>query len=736
MAEQTTNGVRNIDVDITLDLSERPETREPDPVRPSYYQSYEFWTDKDSGRWKSVLLGSCVKLLIFHQAKPVAKRTYASICILSKRRLMNEAAASATTLLFLALKCWMCFRRSWVLPSDHPTRSQYSFEGGSFPMKNASITEELEDRATGNGYGALKSRVTIKVAVSAANESIPILSQAISATCFSSIKIRTEFCSQIDHDINALLNAVARLRKRRNSVMLIARLPPELLGKIFLHLREDYPYRYFEWIGVSHVCSSWRYAALENAHALWAAVSFEHPGRAATFINRSGQLPLHTFIDSFYLEEGAELLLSQQHRVGELDIDYTTSCHHYAEQSVSAMDSTVMKLLSTPAPVLQSLRVSVPHDIHLPARLFGGVFPRLKHISLLGCTVPSDTILSRPERLQSLTVLLDYNLSDTQSTDYYRPSLHHFLDVLHDACNLRNLRLSSAFMVTPGDIDAPIIHLPRLETLIISCSTSNAHCIAYSHIIHPITTTVKLRLKQFGGNDDPDWYRTIPSSATIRTLGALIGQRISHQAVCLMIDNAHDSYTFTFFSKETDENSAKQVELFKVDIDSRANTKSGILHTFCDVLNSSHLEHLSIVEEKYIGPCLPGFRKWPALHTISLCGDLRALLEAMRDAARSVVSDGGEHNLDIEPKFRRPYLTALNTIFIAAWHFDAEIVEPLNIALQAWWERGWGLKKLSLVKCHSYKVDTEELRESLSHFVEDLEWDVIEVQCIYESDPE
>ncbi|KAL5639498.1 hypothetical protein ACGC1H_006214 [Rhizoctonia solani] len=125
----------------------------------------------------------------------------------------------------------------------------------------------------------------------------------------------------LDDEVNSLLNYVSRLRdagitlasaqnhyKRASA----SALPPEILAYIFRHVLagskcEGFwdPERRVSLSGypelLSHVCSSWRRAAI-NSHGLWVHIDLSNDSRlisrSKSYFARSGQLPLYVHLPS------------------------------------------------------------------------------------------------------------------------------------------------------------------------------------------------------------------------------------------------------------------------------------------------------------------------------------------------------------------------------------------------------------------------------------------------------
>ncbi|KZV77098.1 hypothetical protein PENSPDRAFT_679752 [Peniophora sp. CONT] len=115
----------------------------------------------------------------------------------------------------------------------------------------------------------------------------------------------------VERELHGALAMVVALRRRQNAFTLAATLPSELLALIFLSLasmRRLSRTSTFQasWISVTHVCASWRSAALTYAR-LWTDLPLD-VGQlwAAEFVTRSKSLPIQVLA---YLP--ASLLLKQ-----------------------------------------------------------------------------------------------------------------------------------------------------------------------------------------------------------------------------------------------------------------------------------------------------------------------------------------------------------------------------------------------------------------------------------------
>ena len=104
-------------------------------------------------------------------------------------------------------------------------------------------------------------------------------------------------------------HTISELRFRENTTNPIARLPPEILGYIFLWhvaIEQKFSWRwggedYYRWMRVTHVCHHWREVAL-NTPRLWTNIfvvfTIGLEDRINSFLARSGQAPLRLHIET------------------------------------------------------------------------------------------------------------------------------------------------------------------------------------------------------------------------------------------------------------------------------------------------------------------------------------------------------------------------------------------------------------------------------------------------------
>ncbi|KAF9051390.1 hypothetical protein BJ165DRAFT_1364948 [Panaeolus papilionaceus] len=200
----------------------------------------------------------------------------------------------------------------------------------------------------------------------------------------------------IEGQISGLQRQICDLQCRRNSFLPISRLPPELLCRVFVFIRESVPYLSYNikdippWVKlITHVCRHWR----ETAHGcpqLWSKLYFDlsPPSWMQLQLQRSKDAPLSIFSNLIGTRpvEGLLNVLGQPHRLRmlslcgfvdaeELQIYFGSLCN----VSAPKLENLVLHLRSP---------VGSGHSNSLPPNLFLGGTPALHHLDLRGLLIP------------------------------------------------------------------------------------------------------------------------------------------------------------------------------------------------------------------------------------------------------------------------------------------------------------------------------------------------------------
>ena len=290
----------------------------------------------------------------------------------------------------------------------------------------------------------------------------------------------------VETKIKSLEESTQALRRHRNTLLPISRLPTEIFTAIFslLHpfgVRE--PPQPTAPFSISHVCHRWREISLNLPH-LWSHINFtrQTPDCSAEMLARAKMAPLHLeAVTLMWSREKFEAFKRQIeahiHHTRHLSI--TTTSHHLVR--------TFGRLVSS-APFLEQLSITngdyswhTPPEI--PFNLFDGIAPKLIYLRLDNCGV-------RWERKSPLFK----GLRDLKLFSYparARTTLNVWLDAINQMTQLERLTLYDGIpitSVTPLPVEPGLtVVLSSLTELDISASLRN--CVAVlAHLVLPALT--------------------------------------------------------------------------------------------------------------------------------------------------------------------------------------------------------------------------------------------------------
>ena len=246
------------------------------------------------------------------------------------------------------------------------------------------------------------------------------------------------------------------------------RLPPELLGAIFLEYAQACRYpasiatQVPPWVAVSYVCRYWRGVALGYAN-LWTRLFFVSRQWMAELLRRSKSAPLIIYVDFSRIAEGdfgrscsLQDALAHMERIKEI-------CIHGGRWNICNAIWNKLTLMEA-APLLQSLYLS-PNEDHFIDMTEAGAMPSLQRMYLESCKVDwSSPIFTR---------LTDLTLNHTLSKSI---QLDDFLLLLSRAPCLRRLCLQNTFSPDEIEFEDSLINtqnttkvsLPQLNGLILT----------------------------------------------------------------------------------------------------------------------------------------------------------------------------------------------------------------------------------------------------------------------------
>ncbi|EAU82628.1 hypothetical protein CC1G_07910 [Coprinopsis cinerea okayama7 len=276
----------------------------------------------------------------------------------------------------------------------------------------------------------------------------------------------------IDLRIAELEEEIRKWKSDRNELSDIARLPPEVLSRVFIHYQQlcaslsrisDFGriLRPFEWTQVTHVSRYWRDTALAFPE-LWSNIqATTNPRWAQVMFDRAKQAPISlTFSsNSSTRPELAEVIkdaCSQHHRLKGLNV---IGYNDFIRQ--------MLEKLTSPAPNLQTLNLEyggLPYvDLgrpSIPNNLLGGEAPSLRQLHLSGYQFSWATLLPISSRLTSFKL----NSMPRKADGFPGPDVDVFFQGMEAMRNLQELELNIKLPITPLSTFR-VIPLPKLESL-------------------------------------------------------------------------------------------------------------------------------------------------------------------------------------------------------------------------------------------------------------------------------
>ncbi|TFK67949.1 hypothetical protein BDN72DRAFT_842442 [Pluteus cervinus] len=292
--------------------------------------------------------------------------------------------------------------------------------------------------------------------------------------------------AKIDHELAILKESIRVLHAFRNTFSPVYRLPPEILTRIFSFMedvpsipaghrastrRRAQPFVPFGWQIAIRVSQRWRNVALESP-SLWAHISSVYPKRITEeLLKLSKAVPLTM---QWHMVRGTQLVDAALVRARELVLTVDT-CPW----------STVWSTLSSPAPLLECLKISTdtrPSPV-LSNCTFAGTTPRLRRLELTGCSVDVTSTL-----LTHLTTLYLCYPSP-------RMSITELLRVLRGLQGLASLSLYSVLRANADTFytNSDKVTLPNLKSIVIDGHSLSQDLNLLSHLSIPKQSTLYFR---------------------------------------------------------------------------------------------------------------------------------------------------------------------------------------------------------------------------------------------------
>ncbi|KAI0044450.1 hypothetical protein FA95DRAFT_1597377 [Auriscalpium vulgare] len=302
-------------------------------------------------------------------------------------------------------------------------------------------------------------------------------------------------------DDEAMSAARRALRLQRNSLLPVARLPPEILRSIFTFCSDiDHPRiegwrsTCIGWLTVTQICRRWRSVALEHP-GLWTHVySSLGPVWADVFVERALGMPLAVHFprdppeSPFSPDWQLRFLAKNMSRTAYLDVDAKFS-------SYSGSNA-----FTTDAPLLHTLKLTA-NWMSLPDDFLGGHAPVLRdfHFHFSTDTIAVPLTLPIFARLTSLYVHSTYDPEEYPFEDLLIDLLDG-LEVLHELERLTvdfvNENENVLAAVEQVQEHRSVVALAKLTYLEVTASPPDA-VMVISHISLPAHAAVSYNLKLY-----------------------------------------------------------------------------------------------------------------------------------------------------------------------------------------------------------------------------------------------
>lgn len=246
---------------------------------------------------------------------------------------------------------------------------------------------------------------------------------------------RTLTSQALDGEISRLTATVIALSIRRNALLPMAQLPPEVLCLIFRLCHDTKDEAQSENIRqsmrISHVCTQWRQIALDEAR-MWDYADFERLPLAKEVLQRSKAFPLEVSLNLTRRRQSAEQIFAVKLQIPRL--------HRMTLQAHPRSLVYMKREWTLPSRLLRDIRI-IPHKSRDSVRLVGD----------LG----EDFLVAAPAHFRLL--LKGHEL------DWQNPLFSSNLRVL-EVCKL--IARAPAF----EDMVAALVRMPNLETLTLDCA--------------------------------------------------------------------------------------------------------------------------------------------------------------------------------------------------------------------------------------------------------------------------
>ena len=551
---------------------------------------------------------------------------------------------------------------------------------------------------------------------------------------------------QIDLEVQRLEDSIRLLRSRRNLLSPIARLPPELLCKIFSFCASQCAgaINPLEWVRVTHVSRSWRAVALE-CPSLWSTLVFSRSKWCEEMLKRSKMASLIINADltcpTPKIITALRLALVHAPRIHELQL--------------LGPSATIERLLadtSFEAPRLRSLSLAVPRytrfgtdeGMTIPENTLRGEMPYLTRLELTKCNLSWDSSL-----LNGLTHLKIHDLSVES-----RPMTEQLIAALERMPGLQVLDLQGALPrmeALPPSLPDRVVDLAQLAQIIIKASVPE--CVdLINHITIPSNAHVHLSCSgtETTGSDFSGILKLLSSHSRSPT-GILDKRAI--RALHIHHDTPQTLVVRAWAKPPEESHTGADIKLDLSCHSSSSPAVDVVTMGICKAVQIAHLRslHLSYVSGMDQQKWIEMFGSLQKLHSVHVVGSsaysfIAALTEA-RPSPTPVLSETPLTSCQSpkRPVLRRGkssaspvYFSALKTLTLKEVKFRGVVpasdpFEDLKNCLMRRSERKADIQELRIREC-SYleEGDVDLLRE----MVADLDWDEVEMGFTDEEEEE
>ncbi|KAI0263190.1 hypothetical protein BC834DRAFT_887857 [Gloeopeniophorella convolvens] len=297
----------------------------------------------------------------------------------------------------------------------------------------------------------------------------------------------------VEKQIDDAERGILSMRTRRNALVPISILPPELLARIFhLHALDHPPLmdgKSLGWIADTHVCQHWRQVALGDG-SLWGDIKgFPTKNKwIPEMVARSKDAPLNVSLKVEPLDKRLlSMFLRHLPRIRELALPGLSPSQ--------AGEGVIRKILTHEAPILERFTLRSPGDgkktspiVPNEVGLFRGHgAPRLREVTLYGVNLPWSSFSRSP--LTHLDVRLSPGFPSMPSLG----GIEHLMGVLTGCPTLELLSLHHCLPSTPSTLDqTSTVDLPKLQRLALT-DTSNEITRMLEHLKLPPSSSLDIR---------------------------------------------------------------------------------------------------------------------------------------------------------------------------------------------------------------------------------------------------